>query len=375
LSDRETEFDFDFFDEPETQEAPARARRPGRGPRPPVRPPAGLTPLLRLIGLIAFAIAAIVVLVFVVQSCRSEDKRDTYADYMQEVRRVGGESQRVGRQLNRMLTEPDIRLRDIQTRLDGLVQQAEQDVTAATALTAPGRLREQHRQLVEALEFRVGGLLRLQRAFQQSRPATRPQVAGRRLAAPMRRFVASDVIWDDGFRDGSREVLEGEDVTGVNVPGSNFLRDPDLASARELATFWQRIRGATTGQRGPGPHGNALVSTKVLPGGQELSTSEDNLVVASEDLAFQVTVENSGRSQQVRVRVRLTVDQRPRAIRKTATIPVINPGQQKQVTFRNLGQIVQFAEGVPVEVEVVPVAGEERRENNSATYPVTFRIG
>jgi hypothetical protein len=299
LTDRETEFDFDFFEEPETQEAPARARRPARGPRPPMRPPAGLTPLLRLVGLVAFAIAAIVVLVFVVQSCRSEDKRDTYADYMQEVRRIGGESQRVGRQLNRMLTEPDIRLRDIQTRLDGLVQQQEQDVTSALDLTPPGRLREQHRQLVDALEFRVGGLLRLQVAFQRSGRQTRPQVAGRRLAAPMRRFVASDVIWDDGFREGTVEVLENEDVTNVNVPDSNFLRDPDLATARELATFWQRIRGATTGQRGPGPHGNALVSTRVLPGGQALSTSEDNLVVASEDLAFQVTVENSGRSQQV----------------------------------------------------------------------------
>jgi hypothetical protein len=71
----------------------------------------------------------------------------------------------------------------------------------------------------------------------------------------------------------------------------------------------------------------------------------------------------------------LTVDQRPEPIRKTATIPVINPGEQKTVTFRNLGQIVQFAEGVPVRVEVLPVQDEENRDNNSATYPVTFRIG
>jgi hypothetical protein len=375
LSDRETEFDFDFFEEPETQEAPARTRRPSRRPRPPVRPPSGLTPLLRLVGLIAFAIAAVVVLVLILQSCRSEDKRETYAEYMEDVRTVGRDSQDVGRQLNRLLTERGIKLQGIRTRLGGLVDTEEELIEQAAEVTPPGRLRDQHGHLVSALEFRLGGLLRLQTAFQESSQRTRPAVAGRRLAAPMRRFIASDVIWDDGFRAGSVEVMEGQDVTGVQVPDSNFLRDPELASPRVLATFWQRIRGATTGQRGPGPHGNALVSTKVLPGGEELSTESDNLVVASTDLAFQVTVENSGRSQQVRVRVRLTIDQEPDPVRKTATIPVLNPGQQKSVTFRELDRDVQFAEGVPMTVEVVRVPGEENPDNNRATYPITFRIG
>jgi hypothetical protein len=375
VSDRETEFDFDFFEEPETQEAPERTRGPGRRPRTPVGPPGGLTPLLRLIGLIAFAIAAIVVLVFVLQSCRSDDKRETYAGYMQDVRAIARDSQTVGRQLNRLLTEPGVKLRDIETRLDGLIDQEEDDIAQANEVTPPGRLREQHRQLVDALEYRVGGLRRLQSAFRQSPPRTRPRVAGVRLAEPMRRFVASDVIWDDGFRDGSVEALKEEGVTGVDVPDSNFLRDPELATAPVLATFWERIRGVTTGQRGPGPHGNALVSTSVLPGGEELSDERENLVVASADLAFQVTVLNSGRSQQVRVRLRLTVEQEDPRIRETATIPVIDPGEEKSVTFRNLGQIVQFAERVPVRVEVLAVPGEENRDNNTAEYPVTFRIG
>jgi hypothetical protein len=377
MSDRETEFDFDFFEEPETQETPARTRGPTRRPRTPVRPPSGLTPLLRLIGLIAFAIAAIVVLVFVIQSCRSEDKRETYADYVRDVRPIARDSQGVGRQLNRLLTEPGVRLRDIDARLDGLIAAEEEDIATAGEVTPPGLLREQHRRLVDALEFRVGGLRRLQSAFRQSPPRTRPRVAGRRLAAPMRRFIASDVIWDDGFRDGTVEVLREEDVTGVDVPDSNFLPDPELATAADLARFWERIRGVTTGQRGPGPHGTALVSTRVLPGGEELSTERENLVIASTDppLAFQVTVENSGRSQQVRVRVRLTVEQEDPEIRKTATIPVIDPGEQRTVTFRDLGRIVQFAQNVPVRVEVVPVEGEANPDNNAAEYPVTFRIG
>src|SRR5215211_5882720 len=87
MSDRETEFDFDFFEEQETQEAPVGARPSRRRRRPSVGPPGGLTPLLRLIGLIAFAIAVVVVLVLAVQSCRSDDKRDKYATYMQGIAR------------------------------------------------------------------------------------------------------------------------------------------------------------------------------------------------------------------------------------------------------------------------------------------------
>jgi hypothetical protein len=123
VTERETEFDFDFFEEPETEEAPARTRT-GRGPRrPPIRPPGGLTPLLRLVGLIAFAIAAIVVLVLVVQSCRGDDERELYAGYMTDLEPIARDSATVGRQLSSLLTTPTIRLAGVRERLDALVQQ------------------------------------------------------------------------------------------------------------------------------------------------------------------------------------------------------------------------------------------------------------
>jgi len=374
MSDRETEFDFDFFEEQETQEAPVGARPSRRRRRPNVGPPGGLTPLLRLIGLIAFAIAVVVVLVLAVQSCRSDDKRDKYATYMQGMREIARDSTRVGTQLNVMLTQPGIKLAGVEDKLDGLVEQQEQDLTRAQQLTPPGQLRAQHDQAVEALQFRVNGLQRLNQAFRDTAKFKRAPRAGTTLAEQMRRLVAADVIWQDAFRDGSVEVLRREGVNGVDVPGSTLLRDPELASARTLATYWQRIRGTTTGKRGPGPHGNALVSVKALPDGPVLSPTEENLVIATADLAFQVTVENSGNSQEVRVKVRLRVEQQPQPITRQEVIDVINPGQQKTVTFRNLGQIVQFQQRVPVKVTVVPVPDEEKTDNNSADYPVTFRI-
>src|SRR5215210_7761971 len=106
MTERDTEIEFDFFEEPATREAtrPERAVRRVRGPRRPVGPPAGLTPLLRLIGLISFAILIVLLLVFWVNSCREDRRKDAYRNYIEKVAAIGGDSQRVGTDLNTLLT-------------------------------------------------------------------------------------------------------------------------------------------------------------------------------------------------------------------------------------------------------------------------------
>lgn len=339
-----------------------------------MRPPAGFTPLLRLVGLVAFAILIIVLLVFWVQSCRSDSKHDAYADYMDEMGQVARDSTQVGRQLNTILTTPGIRQAQLQNRLDGLAQQQEQDVARAREIVPPGPLREEHRSAVAALEERVVGLRRLQDAFQQTASQTDRDEAGELLATQMRRFVASDVMWEDLFRAPSVATLQQEDISGVRVPESVFLTVPDLATARAMAPVFDRIHGASTGGTPTGTHGNGIVQTRALPSGQVLQVRQDNTVVATADLAFEVTVENSGDSQEVRVQVRLTVQQSPRPIEKQATIDLINAGERKTVVFRNLGQIVQFAQKTNVVVEVDAVPGEKNTANNKSTYPVIFTL-
>jgi hypothetical protein len=76
----------------------------------------------------------------------------------------------------------------------------------------------------------------------------------------------------------------------------------------------------------------------------------------------------------VRIPVTLTIRKSPENIVKTQTIAIINPGEQQTVTFRNLGQ-PPFATRTSITVEVKPVTGETRRENNSAEYPVIFSLG
>src|SRR5215210_1260434 len=185
MTERESsEIEFDFFEEPATTEAARPERRPRRARRPP-GPPSGLTPLLRLVGLISFAILIVVLLVFWISSCRGEAKKDTYADYMGNVTRLADQSERIGTRLNSALTRPDIRQAELTRTVAGLAKQQQQLVDSANVIEEPGPLRDEHREMIEALQFRVSGLNGIGDAFSaQTKNASQ---AGDLLAAQARR--------------------------------------------------------------------------------------------------------------------------------------------------------------------------------------------
>ena len=388
MSSRDTDFEFDFFEEPETQEAPGRSertlRRPlggGRGPRVPrgpIRPRTGFTPLLRLLGLIAFAILIVVLLLLWVQSCQEDAKRDAYSDYMTEVGGIGRDSERVGRELSDVLTTPGIKPAELQKQLAGLVQQQEIGADRARKLDPPGPLRAAHQEAVEALAFRVTGLAGLAEAFRRTQGSKDAAAAGALLASQAERLVSSDVVWDDLFKEPGVTTLRDEQISGVEVPDSNFVQTPDLASTRSMVPIWERINGSaasggTTGTPS-GLHGTNIESVKVVPGGQTLSESTENTIEASTDLAFAVAVANGGDSQEVKIPVTLTIQQSPTPIVKKATIDIINPDETKTVVFRDFPS-VDFGERRVMRIDVDPVPGEAKTDNNSAEYPVIFSLG
>ena len=385
MSERD-DIEFDFFEEPATEEVSGRSdrtlRRPlgrgGRGPRAPrgpVRPRTGLTPLLRLLGLIAFAILIVVLLLLWAQSCQEDKKRDAYSDYMTDISAVGRDSERVGRELSDTLTTPAIKPAELQKQLAGLVQQQEIGTTRAQSLDPPGPMRAAHDAAIESLEFRVDGLTGLAAEFRRTQGSKDAAAAGSALASQAERLVASDVVWDDLFKQAAVGVLQQEKLTGVEVPDSNFVQTPDLASTRSMVPIWERINGsAASGSGTPtGVHGTNIESVKVVPGGQQLSTSAENTVEASTDLAFAVAVLNSGDSQEVKIVVTLTIQQSPTPIVKKQTIEIINPDETKTVVFRDFPS-VDFGERRIMRIDVDPVPGEKTTTNNTAEYPVIFSL-
>ena len=385
MSERDSDFEFDFFEEPETREAQPRERtlrRPlGRrgpgsgGPRRPLGPSAGFTPLLRLVGLIAFAILIVVLLVLWAQSCQEDKRQDTYRDYMTSIAAVAADSQRVGRDLNGALTTQGIAPAELQTQLTGLANRQRLATNRAGAIEAPGPLRDEHEDAVQALQFRVDGLAGLAAAFRRTADTQDAQAAGALLASQAQKLVASDVIWEDLFTVPAREELRAQDVTGVEVPDSNFVQTAELASAQAMVQIWERIRGGGGGggtDSGGPLHGTNIQAVRVLPGGQQLSQGTETPIVASTDLAFQVVVENSGDNQEVSIDVTLTI-QSPTPVEKTQTIDLINPGDTKTLTFRNFPAL-EFGTPQTLRVDVAPVENEANTGNNTAEYRVSFSV-
>ena len=383
MTEHETDIDFDFFEEeePPTQESPRERLIPRRGPRGPRRPsgPTNLTPLLRLVGLIAFAILIVVLLVFWIQSCQEAGKEKTYKDYMSNVSEVASSSQQIGKQLSQALTAQGLKEAKVEQRISGLARQEQLDVERAREITPPGRLREEHTALIQALQYRVSGLNGLASSLAATAKTKDTTRAGTVLAEQMQRLLASDVIYEDSFKAPATVELQRQNVTGTNanggplVPDSNFLQTSDLVTATAMETVLSRIRGSRVTPTQGGLHGTNLVSVKVMPQGTELSTTQRATILLRTDLAIQVTVEDSGDSQEANIPVTLTIVQAGKPnITKREIIGFINPGEQRTVTFSSLGQ--PEVKPAQIKVEVQPVQGETKTDNNSADYPVIFSV-
>jgi hypothetical protein len=390
MSEREPDFEFDFFEEPDTREAAGRertlrrplSRRLGgpqgpREPRGPIRPRAGFTPLLRLLGLIAFAILIVVLILLWAQSCQENKKRDAYESYMADISAVGRDSNRVGREFSDVLTTQGIKPAELQEQLNGLVRQQEIGVERAAKLDPPGPLRASHNAAAEALQFRVDGLAGIAEAFKRTQGSNDAANAGALLASQAERLVTSDVIWEDLFRKPSVALLQRDaKLRGIPVPESKFVQTPDLASTRSMVPIWERINGSAasgTGTTPGGLHGTNIESVRVVPGGPTLSQSTDNIIEAGTDLKIGVTVANGGDSQEVKIQVTLTIQQSPTPIVDKRTIDIINPDESKTVVFDNFPS-VDFSERRTMRIDVDPVPDEAKTDNNSAEYPVIFSL-
>jgi hypothetical protein len=383
MTERDTDIEFDFFDEPETEEAPERVRaprrQPPRGPRRPLRPPSGLIPMLRLAGLIAFLILAVVLLVVLVRGCASDSKHARYQNYIDDVSKVAAGSTAIGKQLNQALSATGIKESQLEQKLKGLAAQQQQGVEQARNINPPGPLRVEHDQLIQVLSLRASGLSRLADAFRQTATAKNASSAGALIAAQARLLAASDVNYDYYFRQPTQAELLHQNIRDIGgVPDSNIFPNPDLASSQAMMSVWQRVHGAATGGNPGGKHGSALGPVKALPDGKVLTagaSASQNEITASTDLAFQVSVEDSGDFQEFNVGVTLTIQKSPKPIVLHKKIPVINAGETKTVTFTNIDINGLFGLPTTIKVDVEPVPGETTTTNNSAEYRVIFSLG
>jgi hypothetical protein len=382
MSEHDSDIEFDFFDEQETGEGPLSPDRPRSQGPPDGLPPrrsadgGGIPPTARLVGLIVFGIVIIVLLVLWVQSCSGTSRKSSYKSYLGQAAVLAVDSRQLGTSFSQAIATPGIKAGELANKIDLLAQQQQADVKRANGLKAPSGLAVPQASLVEALEYRVSGLHGVADALRTGVGSTNVASTAVSLAAETERLVAADVIWEDGFRQSATRVMTRQNVTGLAVPSSHFLKDTGVDSQAFWTPVIERLNGngASGGNTSGKTVGTQLISVTATPSNKQLDPANPTIVTVNTKLGFVVAVKNSGDVQVVGVQVTITIKQAPKPISATRAIALINPGDTQTATFKNLPSVA-FAIKTTLEVNVAPVKGETNPNNNSASYPVIFSLG
>jgi hypothetical protein len=383
------DIEFDFFDEPETVEATQRRRLPrlekpgGRGggerpPRPPMRAPTGLVPLARLVGLVAIAIAIVVGLVFWAGSCEGKSKQGEYKSYAEKVRAIATADTSLGRKFANEFAQPGLKESDLVSKLQDYAQQEQQAYQQAQQVRPPGPLRAVHQNLVDAILLRAKGLAGMGDALAQAGAITSKNetATGEKLTNEGSLLTASDVVWAQLYTAPATQTLTDLNIKGVVIPSSQFVPNTDIVTARAFTVILTGLRGASTGGTPSGKHGDALISVRVTPQGTDLTANTATTIKVTTDLAFVVTVQDSGGFAEVNVPVKLTINAGGSTITKQHKIALIEPSKNQTVSFSgfDIPSTAYGANHSTIKVVVAPVAGEINTGNNSGTYTVFFTL-
>jgi hypothetical protein len=320
-------------------------------------------------------ILVLVLLVLGVRGCLNARKERQFKDYVSDVGALVQESNQQSDDLFGLLREPSRQSAvDLQNAVNGLRVQAEQLVDRANGTDHPDELNGAHRYLTDTLEFRRDGVRAIADQLPTALGDEGREEATDRIAAQMRNFDASDVIYTQRFFPRTQEQLEDQDLAGeVEVPNSQFLPDINWLRPSTVQDRISRVSGGGGGDEpaAPGLHGTGLGTVTVQPGGTQLQPGAATEIQVSGDLAFEVQITNQGENDERDVTVKITVRGGGDPITVEERLDAIAQGETKTVTVP-LADTPPTGRPATVNVEVEPVPGEEKTDNNRGRFPVVF---
>ena len=321
---------------------------------------------------VGIVVLLLVVLLF--RGCLSSRKESAYREYVRDVSALVRESDQESRNLFRTLSAPaDASDVQVQNQLNTFSGQAEQLVERADALDTPDDLEGAQSYLDETLDFRRDGV----KSIATQLPAASADQGDRgkgiqQVAASMQNFLTSDVIYQTRFAPTLRKALEAEDLGGEQVPRSRFLPEPDWVVPATVADRIPKLGGSGGSDKdaAPGLHGTGVASATL--GGQTLNPGGAAAnIPLSDDLTLAVQVANQGENTEEDVRVAVTIGRGGDAVKAEKVLDTIAAGETKPVEIPITEQ-PPTGQNVPITVTVAKVPGEEKLDNNKASYSAIF---
>ena len=314
-------------------------------------------------------------LVLGIKSCRDSARRDAFKNYVRDVAALVQGSDSESRNLFALLQRPGAQGQvQLQNAVNGYESDASQIVDRAKGTSHPDEVSTAQRYFVQVMELRRDGIASIAQQLRTALSGQGKQDGVGRIATQMQLFLASDVLYSQRFLPNLDRPLKKQGLLDqVQVPRSHFLPDLQWVRPTLVARALQGLGGAAgpSGPIAPGLHGTSLLGVTARPGGQQLSASGATSITITAKLAFDVNVQNGGSNDERDVVVQLSIVGAGRPIVREQTIPSIAAGTQKVVTIP-LAATPPLGRPVTIRVNVKPVPGEKKLDNNRASYPAIF---
>jgi hypothetical protein len=333
-----------------------------------------------LVRRVVFGGVLIVVLLLLavgVHSCQVSQRKNGLRDYNHQVTSIATESGQTGNEFFKLLGQNSNQSpQDLQTAISGYRVQADQQLKQAQGLSTPDQMKAAQQSLLIALEFRRDGLgyiaQRIRTALGDQGEAA--DAAINQIAAQMQAFNASDVLYQGRVVPFVHKALADNDVAG-QLPPSRFMTDIAWMSPPFVASkLGQQLTSGNSRQgqpTGPGLHGTGLQSTAY--GNTTLQPGTANHLTYQAGQAFTVTFTNQGDNDEFDIKVTVTITPASggKAITLTRTVPKVAKGETAHANIA-LDRTPPIGAAVTVHVNVAPVPGEKKTDNNKADYPAIF---
>lgn len=315
------------------------------------------------------ALLVLLLLVVGIRGCLGARKDRAFKNYAKTVAGIVNSSNTNGNDLFSLLSSPGENTPiDLSDRINSIKADADRLVEQASDIDTPGELEQTNEWLIAALELRRDGLEEIARLLPQALGEKNNTKAMDLIAGQMQVFLASDVLYLQRFLPETEAQFKKRDVGDLGLPKGRFFNDLSWLSADTVASKLANVSGNKAAT--PGVHGVSLMSVTAKPSETTLDESATTDIQAESGLSFDVEVQNQGENEETDVAVVLTVPG-PEKVELEQKIDSIAPGESQSVNIPFTGK---FPDGpTTLEVNVVPVPGEETTDNNKATYPVLFQ--
>jgi len=384
---------FDEDDEPtrtssrtrtQTRVRPRSARPAGSG----AAPDAQALLVRRIVAVVAGAVL-LFLLFFVVRACNNGRHDNALKDYNRQVSNIATASTQTGESLFKALdASGNASANDLYQQIIAMKSSADGTLKQAQDLNVPSDMTDAQQSLLIALELRRDGLEAIAEKIQPAM-GDEGEVADKAIeaiAGQNRSFDASDVLYKARVERFIDEALKGSGVGGQTITASRFMPEiswvaPTFVASKlgkSLSTGGEDGNGNTTSNdepTGPGLHGSGLNGTSY--GNVNLQPGTPNRMVYAAGQPFTVSFTNQGENEEFNVKVTVKIARTSGGggtITLQKTVPKISPGEKVTVSLP-LNKEPAADTALTVSTNVAKVPGEEKTDNNKASYPAIFSQG